>query len=231
MPVYRPIIGTARLLPSLGLGIKSRHRSGCRTCRRTGPALLAMNHTSYLDFVLGGIPVDLRRSAAGALHGQGRHLQAPGRRTADARDEAHPGRPRRRFGVVPRGRRLPQARRDRRNLSRGDDEPESWRSRRSRTARSGSREPPTSPLIPMIIFGGHRLMSYGHRDLSHRGKHDLHHRRRTAAGAARRRSRRTDRPAARPPRRTSRRDNRAVPRQAGRRLVDPRAIGRQCADT
>ena len=55
-PVYRPIVLTARTLFA-GLGLRV-DVVGEQNIPRTGGAILAINHTSYLDFALGGIPAD-----------------------------------------------------------------------------------------------------------------------------------------------------------------------------
>ena len=55
-PVYRPIILSARTLFA-GLGLRF-DIVGAENIPTTGGALLAINHTSYLDFALGGIPAE-----------------------------------------------------------------------------------------------------------------------------------------------------------------------------
>ena len=57
-PVYRPIIYTAKgLFAALGLKFDI---VGLENIPREGGAVLAINHTSYLDFALAGIPADRR---------------------------------------------------------------------------------------------------------------------------------------------------------------------------
>ena len=62
---------------------------------RTGGALLAVNHISYVDFVYAGIPVD-KVGRRAAVHGQARALRPPHHRPDHARLPPHRGRPRRR---------------------------------------------------------------------------------------------------------------------------------------
>ena len=69
---YPPIIVTAKALFRV-LGLRFQ-LGGTEHVPTTGGALLAFNHVSYIDFVLGG----LRRAplaAAGAVHGQARGLR------------------------------------------------------------------------------------------------------------------------------------------------------------
>ena len=77
--VYRPIILTARTLFA-GARPASSTSSGSQNIPRTGGAVLAINHTSYLDFALGGLPRAPARPPTRAVHGQGRDLPPPGRR-------------------------------------------------------------------------------------------------------------------------------------------------------
>ncbi|MGA1597106.1 MAG: lysophospholipid acyltransferase family protein, partial [Candidatus Nanopelagicales bacterium] len=58
-PTYRPIIGVAKGVFA-GLGVRF-DIVGEENIPLEGGALLAMNHTSFLDFALGGMPAHLRK--------------------------------------------------------------------------------------------------------------------------------------------------------------------------
>lgn len=165
-PVYRPIILTARtLFAGLGLRIDV---VGEQNIPRTGGAVLAINHTSYLDFALGGVPADrvdhrlvrfmakdgiFKHPVAGPLMRGMKHI--PVDRDAGSaafRDAVAALKDGELVGVFPEA-----------TMSRSLEikEIKNGAVRMARTA--------NVPLIPMIIFGGHRLLSYDRKDFS-RGK-------------------------------------------------------------
>lgn len=162
-PVYRPIVLTARtLFAGLGLRIDV---VGEENIPRSGGALLAINHTSYLDFALGGVPADRRghrlvrfmakdgifkHPVAGPLMRGMKHI--PVDRDAGSaafRDAVSALKAGELVGVFPEA-----------TMSRSFDikEIKNGAVRMARTA--------NVPLIPMIIFGGHRILSYDRRDLT-----------------------------------------------------------------
>ena len=75
--------------------------SAPRTSRSTGGAVLASNHIGYLDFIFAGLGANPVRPLR-AVHGEGLDLEEPCRGPADARHEAHPGRPCRWRRILPR---------------------------------------------------------------------------------------------------------------------------------
>ncbi len=161
--VYRPVIGAAKtLFAALGLKVDM---VGEENVPLTGGAILAINHTSYLDFALGGLPADrrghrlvrfmakdgiFRHPVAGPLM-RGMHHIPVDRDAGSAafRDAVAALRAGELVGIFPEA-----------TMSRSLEikEIKNGAVRIARTA--------NVPLIPMIIFGGHRLLSYGHRDLS-----------------------------------------------------------------
>jgi 1-acyl-sn-glycerol-3-phosphate acyltransferase len=165
-PVYRPIILTARTLFT-GLGLRF-DVVGEQNIPRTGGAVLAINHTSYLDFALGGVPADrvghrlvrfmakdgiFKHPVAGPLMRGMKHI--PVDRDAGSaafRDAVAALKAGELVGVFPEA-----------TMSRSLEikEIKNGAVRMARTA--------NVPLIPMIIFGGHRLLSYDRKDFS-RGK-------------------------------------------------------------
>lgn len=165
-PVYRPIILSARTLFA-GLGLRF-DIVGAENIPTSGGALLAINHTSYLDFALGGVPADRRghrlvrfmakdsifqHPVAGPLMRGMKHI--PVDRDAGSaafRDAVAALKAGELVGVFPEA-----------TMSRSFEIKE-IKNGAVRMARAAN-----VPLIPMIVFGGHRLMSYDHRDLS-RGK-------------------------------------------------------------
>jgi 1-acyl-sn-glycerol-3-phosphate acyltransferase len=165
-PVYRPIVMTARtLFAGLGLRIDV---VGEQNIPRSGGAILAINHTSYLDFALSGIPADLvghrlvrfmakdgifKHPVAGPLMRGMKHI--PVDRDAGSaafRDAVAALKAGELVGVFPEA-----------TMSRSLEikDIKNGAVRMARTA--------NVPLIPMIVFGGHRIMSYDRRDFS-RGK-------------------------------------------------------------
>jgi 1-acyl-sn-glycerol-3-phosphate acyltransferase len=141
---------------------------GSQNIPRDGGAILAVNHTSYLDFALGGIPADavghrlvrfmakdgiFKHPVAGPLMRGMKHI--PVDRDAGSaafRDAVTALREGELVGVFPEA-----------TMSRSF-EVKDIKNGAVRMARAAN-----VPLIPMIIFGGQRVLSYGHKDFS-RGK-------------------------------------------------------------
>jgi 1-acyl-sn-glycerol-3-phosphate acyltransferase len=165
-PVYRPIVLTARTLFT-GLGLRF-DVVGEENIPRSGGAVLAINHTSYLDFALGGVPADrvghrlvrfmakdgiFKHPVAGPLMRGMKHI--PVDRDAGSaafRDAVAALKAGELVGVFPEA-----------TMSRSLEIKE-IKNGAVRMARAAN-----VPLIPMIIFGGHRLLSYDRKDFS-RGK-------------------------------------------------------------
>lgn len=165
-PVYRPIVLTARTLFT-GLGLRF-DIVGEQNIPRTGGAVLAINHTSYLDFALGGVPADrighrlvrfmakdgiFKHPVAGPLMRGMRHIPVDREAGSAAfRDAVAALKAGELVGVFPEA-----------TMSRSLEikEIKNGAVRMARTA--------NVPLIPMIMFGGHRLLSYDRKDFS-RGK-------------------------------------------------------------
>jgi 1-acyl-sn-glycerol-3-phosphate acyltransferase len=165
-PVYRPIVFAARTVFA-GLGLRM-DVVGSQNIPRDGGAILAVNHTSYLDFALGGIPADavghrlvrfmakdgiFKHPVAGPLMRGMKHI--PVDRDAGSaafRDAVTALRNGELVGVFPEA-----------TMSRSF-EVKDIKNGAVRMARAAN-----VPLIPMIIFGGQRVLSYGHKDFS-RGK-------------------------------------------------------------
>ncbi len=162
-PVYRPVILAAKaVFAGLGLRIDIR---GTENIPTAGGAVLAINHTSFLDFTLAGLPADrrghrlvrfmakdgiFRHPVAGPLMRGMRHIpvdrEAGSAAFRDAVDALRAGEL---VGVFPEA-----------TMSRSFEikEIKSGAVRMARAARV--------PLIPMIVFGGQRILSYDHRDLT-----------------------------------------------------------------
>jgi 1-acyl-sn-glycerol-3-phosphate acyltransferase len=165
-PVYRPIIGAARTLFA-GLGLKF-DVVGQENIPRLGGAILAINHTSYLDFALAGIPADMvghrlvrfmakdgifKHPVAGPLMRGMKHIPVDRDAGSTAfRDAVAALKAGELVGIFPEA-----------TMSRSFEikEIKNGAARMARTA--------NVPLIPMIVFGGQRLLSYDRRDFS-RGK-------------------------------------------------------------
>jgi 1-acyl-sn-glycerol-3-phosphate acyltransferase len=165
-PVYRPIVLAARTAFAC-LGIRF-DVVGVENIPRSGGAVLAINHTSYLDFMLGGIPAHrvghrlvrfmakdaiFRHRVAGPLMRGMKHI--PVDRDAGSaafRDAVAALKAGELVGVFPEA-----------TMSRSFEIKE-IKNGAVRMARAAD-----APLIPMIIFGGQRVLSYGHKDFS-RGK-------------------------------------------------------------
>lgn len=162
-PTYRPIIYVARGV-FRALGIKF-DIVGEENIPLTGGAVLAINHTSYLDFALGGKPAYLRKKrlvrfmakdavfrhkVGGPLMRGMKHIPVDRDAGSQAFREA--------VRVLKAGELVgvfPEA-----TMSRAMDIKE---------IKSGSVRMAMAadvPLIPMCVFGGARLLSYGHKDFS-----------------------------------------------------------------
>ena len=162
-PVYRPIIGVAKgFLGALGLRIDI---VGSENIPLTGGAVLAMSHMSYLDFILGGLPADahgqrlvryMAKDAifqhwfAGPFMRGMRHISVDRTAGAQAFDNAVDAlKAGELVGVFP--------------------EATMSRSLEIKGLKSGAvrmAQQADVPLIPMTIFGGHRILSYTRRDFT-----------------------------------------------------------------
>ena len=130
-----------------------------------GGALLAMNHTSFLDFALGGVPADLRgkrlvrymakdgifRHWLGGPLMRGMHHIPVDREhgSQSFRDAVTYLKAGELVGIFPEA-----------TMSRAMDIKD------IKTGAVRIAIAANVPLIPMCIFGGARILSYGHRDLS-----------------------------------------------------------------
>ncbi|MBK9739206.1 MAG: 1-acyl-sn-glycerol-3-phosphate acyltransferase [Actinobacteria bacterium] len=160
-PVYRPIILAAR---GLFAGLNLRFDiAGLENMPTSGGAVLAINHTSYLDFALAGIPAHhvghrlvrfmakdgiFRHPVAGPLMRGMKHI--PVDRDAGSaafRDAVAALKSGELVGVFPEA-----------TMSRSFEVKE-IKNGAVRMARAAN-----VPLIPMIVFGGHRVLSYDHKD-------------------------------------------------------------------
>lgn len=165
-PFYRGIVVAFRGVFA-GLGMKL-DVVGAENIPRTGGAVIAINHTSYLDFALGGIPADIngrrlvrfmakdaifRHPVGGPLMRAMKHIPVDrDAGSASFREAVAYLKAGELVGVFPEA-----------TMSRSFEVKE-LKNGAVRMARAAN-----VPLIPMIIFGGHRLLSYGVRDFS-RGK-------------------------------------------------------------
>lgn len=165
-PVYRSIVtGFKGIFGSLGLRFDI---VGGENLPLTGGAVLAINHTSYLDFALSGIPADrrgkrlvrfmakesvFRHRVSGPLMRAMKHIPVDRKAGSQAFDEAvRVLRAGEFVGVFPEA-----------TMSRSMD---------IKPIKSGAVRMAMDagvPLIPMCVLGGARVYSYGHKDLS-RGK-------------------------------------------------------------
>jgi len=160
---YRPVIVFAKTFFA-SLGIKF-DIVGTEHLPRSGGAVLAINHTSYLDFAFAGIPADrvghrlvrfmakesvFRHPVSGPLMRGMRHI--PVDRTSGSqafRDAVTALRGGELVGVFP--------------------EATMSRSFEIKELKSGAVRMAVSakvPLIPMIVFGGQRILGYGVRDFT-----------------------------------------------------------------
>lgn len=166
--VYRPVVAFAKaFFGSLGVRLKV---TGAESLPLSGGAVLAINHTSYLDFAFAGIPADMhgrrlvrfmakesvfRHPVAGPLMRGMKHIPVDRAHGGAAFDEAvRYLRAGELVGVFP--------------------EATMSRSFEIKACKSGAvrmAEAADVPIVPMIVFGGQRILWYGHRDFS-RG-HDV----------------------------------------------------------
>lgn len=161
--VYPPIIFTAKTLFKV-LGIRF-DIVGTEYLPRAGGAVIAINHTSYLDFALSGIPADraghrlvrfmakdgiFKHPIAGPLMRGMHHI--PVNRDAGSqafRDAVRALKDGELVGVFP--------------------EATMSRSMEIKEIKSGAVRMAVAanvPLIPMIVFGGARILSYGCKDFT-----------------------------------------------------------------
>ncbi|MEI7453427.1 MAG: lysophospholipid acyltransferase family protein [Actinomycetes bacterium] len=164
--VYRPLISTVKgLFKVLGLKFDI---VGQEHLPLTGGAVLAINHTSFLDYAFAGLPPDraghrlvrfmakegiFKHSVAGPLMRGMHHISV----NRDAGSEAFRQGVRalkdgELLGVFPEG-----------TMSRSF-ELIAFKSGAVRMAAMAQ-----VPIIPMVVFGGQRILGYGHKDFS-RGK-------------------------------------------------------------
>jgi len=164
--VYRPLIFTVKgLFKVLGLKFDI---VGQENIPLTGGAILAINHTSFLDYAFAGLPPDraghrlvrfmakegiFKHSVAGPMMRGMQHISV----NRDAGSEAFRQGVRalkegELLGVFPEG-----------TMSRSF-ELISFKSGAVRMAAMAQ-----VPIIPIVVFGGQRILGYGHKDFS-RGK-------------------------------------------------------------
>ena len=162
-PTYRPIIKVARSV-FWGLGIRF-DIVGEENIPLTGGALLAINHTSFLDFALSGVPADLRgkrlvrfmakdavfkHPVGGPLMRGMKHIPVDRDHGSQSfRDAVRYLKAGELVGIFPEA-----------TMSRAMDVKE-IKSGAVRIAIAAN-----VPIIPMCVFGGARILSYGHRDFS-----------------------------------------------------------------
>lgn len=162
-PVYRPIIWTAKgLFRALALEIDV---VGAEHIPLEGGAILAANHTSYLDYVFVGLPADMRGHrlvrfmakdgiwkppVAGALMRGMRHIPVDRESGSQAfKDAVRMLRDGELIGIFPEA-----------TMSRSFEIKEMKSGAVRMAAMAGV------PIIPVIVFGGQRILSYDRRDLS-----------------------------------------------------------------
>jgi 1-acyl-sn-glycerol-3-phosphate acyltransferase len=162
-PTYRPIIGVAKGVFG-GLGIRF-DIVGEENIPLEGGALLAMNHTSFLDFALGGMPAYLRGKRlvrymakdavfkhwlGGPLMRGMRHIPVDREHGSQSfRDAVTYLKAGELVGIFPEA-----------TMSRAMDIKE------IKTGAVRIAMAAKVPLIPMCILGGARMLSYGHKDFS-----------------------------------------------------------------
>ena len=161
--VYRPVIVSAKTaFKALGIRFDV---VGTEFIPRTGGAIIAMNHTSYLDFALGGVPADLvghrlvrfmakdgiwRHPVAGPLMRGMKHIPVDRESGTQAfKDAVRAARDGELVGIFPEA-----------TMSRSFEIKE-LKNGAVRIAMSAG-----VPLIPMIVFGGQRILGYDHRDFT-----------------------------------------------------------------
>jgi 1-acyl-sn-glycerol-3-phosphate acyltransferase len=162
-PLYRGIVGTFKgVFRGMGMTLDI---TGVDNIPSSGGAILAINHTSYLDFALGGVPADrrgrrlvrfmakdsiFRHPVAGPLMRGMKHIpvdrDAGSAAFRDAVDAAKSGEL---IGVFPEA-----------TMSQSLEIKE-LKNGAVRMARAAK-----VPLLPMIIFGGHRVLAYNVRDFT-----------------------------------------------------------------
>jgi 1-acyl-sn-glycerol-3-phosphate acyltransferase len=166
--VYRPIIVAAKtFFRTIGVRLDV---VGADNIPRQGGAVLAINHTSYLDFTFAGIPADMsgrrlvrfmakesvfRHPVSGPLMRGMKHIPVNRGEGSEAFREA--------VRVLKAG-----------ELVGVFPEATMSRSFEIKGCKSGAVRMALAakvPVIPMIVFGGQRIMYYGHKDFS-RG-HDV----------------------------------------------------------
>lgn len=161
--LYYPVIKSARAMFALvGLRLDSR---GAENLPATGGAVLAINHTSYLDFIFAGIPADdaghryvrfmakdsvFRNKVSGPLMRGMHHIPVDRDAGAHAFDAAVAALKAGEFvGVFPEA-----------TMSRSFDIKEFKTGAARMAAEAGV------PLVPVIVFGAQRMYSYDHKDAS-----------------------------------------------------------------
>lgn len=162
-PTYRPIIAFAKgVFGSLGIRFDI---VGLDNIPESGGALLAINHTSFLDFALAGVPADRRgkrlvrfmakdsvfsHPIAGPLMKGMRHIPVDREQGSQSfRDAVRYLKAGELVGIFPEA-----------TMSRAMD---------IKDIKSGAVRIAIAadvPLIPMCVFGGARILSYGHKDFS-----------------------------------------------------------------
>ena len=164
--VYPPVILTAKAFFS-AIGIRF-DIVGLDRIPRSGGAILAINHTSYLDFALSGLPADraghrlvrfmakeaiFRHPVGGPLMRGMKHIPVDREAGSQAfRDAVRAAKDGEIIGVFP--------------------EATMSRSFEVKDIKNGAVRMAIAadvPLIPMIVFGGNRILAYGVKDFS-RGK-------------------------------------------------------------
>ena len=160
--VYPPVVLAAKSVFK-GLGIKFVI-DGAENLPREGGVVLAINHTSYLDFALGGIPAErigrhvrfmakdgiFKHRIGGPLMRGMKHI--PVNREAGSqsfRDAVGALKAGEIVGVFPEA-----------TMSKSFEIKE-FKNGAVRMAISAK-----SPIVPMIIYGGQRILYYGHKDLT-----------------------------------------------------------------
>lgn len=162
-PTYRPIVAFAKgVFGTLGIRFDI---VGADNIPASGGALLAINHTSFLDFALAGVPADrhgkrlvrfmakdsvFSHPIAGPLMRGMRHIPVDREQGSQSfRDAVRYLKAGELVGIFPEA-----------TMSRAMD---------IKDIKSGAVRIAVAadvPLIPMCVFGGARILSYGHKDFS-----------------------------------------------------------------
>lgn len=163
-PVYRPVIVFAKTF----FKVIGAHLDvvGAQNLPRTGGGVLAINHTSYLDFAFAGIPADMngrrlvrfmakesvfRHPIAGPLMRGMRHIPVDREHGGAAFDAAvRDLKAGELVGVFPEA-----------TMSR------SFEIKDCKTGAVRMAREAGVPVIPVIVFGGQRILYYKHRDFSY----------------------------------------------------------------